>query len=235
MTHWLSEMMLFLRYQFCKAKDYITGGLHVITVWNCVYDMTPVPISTNPIHSVLCLTMWQVRKTSISVDVVGQTKLFLGVWRTSCGSLQWISYLSHCMERIHWSTHMSQVRERRYRTVITPYLCLTMITRYGRKIMQVMLLPSSQISLSQWSLWKLSWICVLFSLKRYPLSHWILEISLITRVHLPLKRHPLLHWILEMSLLSLVHLSPSSLTTVCHQIEVAIPQELQQALLVQCP
>lgn len=24
MTHWLSEMMLFLRYQFCKAKDCIT-------------------------------------------------------------------------------------------------------------------------------------------------------------------------------------------------------------------
>ena len=57
MTHWLSEMILFLQYQFCKAKDCITEGLYVITVWNFGYDMTSVPISTNPIHSVFCLTM----------------------------------------------------------------------------------------------------------------------------------------------------------------------------------
>lgn len=36
MTHWLSEMMLFLGYQFCKARECIMEGVYAITAWNCV-------------------------------------------------------------------------------------------------------------------------------------------------------------------------------------------------------
>jgi len=72
-------------------------------------------------------------------------------------------------------------------------------------------------------------------LKSEEISTVSLEMPLISQVHLPMRRCPLLHWSLEMSLPSQVHLSLSSLTTVRLQTEVAICQELQQALLVKCP